>query len=486
MKKVLFVLLIALVSSTPVYANVFAFNISVDTSGTPVKISYRLNDNASAVQIQIFGPLPATTVIGTISGTTNKGSNTVNWDGAGTVAGNNYGFKITAQQTTGYADWTRLNDSSTIFQFYTPRGGVSVNKNVRSPYFGMIYTANSFPGTTTAGGRAMDKGLFALYPDGTDPLSLGNTARAGGITWDAVSSNSPYHVFVAPDDRVYICDWADAHSGLWRAEPNLSGNFTEIFDNTGRVASGLVGTLHGSIAGVWVEGTGASTIVYTYDEDLPPAPSVTAEPGLRNIYKYAIGNGPFPWTTNPTVQIDERDFSAFSLYNPTYGLFVNDTNGGLKRDSAGNWYVSNYRAVFDSPCLMKFASDGKTLLWDSITNGTSGATEEFLYDLGGFAIDEAHNRIAVAINTLGFKVFPFNPLPSGDLVSKITTVTIPTGTSNRGIDFDAAGNVYLINSTDELLYIYSPPGTNSYITETNLTLPGGAAMAADSKWSIYE
>ena len=482
MKKLICLVLFLAISSTPLFANVFVFDINVGTSSGR-KISYRLNEDATSVQIEIFGPLPATTIIDTFNGTTAKGLNIVEWLGAGSVSGETYGFKITASNTPGFAEWTKISDDSRLFQLYNPRTGVSVNKNKLSPYFGMIYTGETTGNVTTVSGRLVtNRGLFALYPDGSDPLGLGDTPRSGGVAWEG--SNSPYHVFVAPDDRVYICGWSDAFCGVWRAEPDLSGSFTQLLDETNDT-DGVAKGIHGSVAGVWVEGIGESTVLYTYDEDLLP-PGVTGDPGLRNIFKLAIGNGPFPWTSPAEIQIDERDFASHHLYGAG-GIFINDTNGGVKRDSAGNWYVSNYRAVKDCPCLMKISPDGKTMLWDSIMDGTNDASEEFMYNMGGFDIDEANNRVAVAINSLGFKVFPLDPLPVGDLAAQITTVNFtPVGTNNRGICFDAAGNVYLVNNSSELLYIYSPPGPNSFTSETTKTLPGGVPLAAQSKWALYE
>lgn len=478
-------LLILLLGSTNVFANVFAFDISVDTSTGVPKISYRLNDNASSVDIEVFGPLPGTTVIDTIAGGTAKGLNIEIWDGAGSVSGQTYGFKITAYDAAGYGDWTIINSSGgLIFDFEYPRGGVIVNNNQKSPYFGMIYVSNTRSATTVTG-RTTESGIYALYPDGTDTLAIGDTAKTGGVDWSLSTYSSPYKMFVNSDDKLWIADWSDSHSGVWLAEPDLSGSFTEILSPTAPDAINSAGrnSVHGSVAGVFVEGTGSSTVLYTYDEDLPDE----TEPGIRNIYKYEIGTGPFPWTSAPTIAIDENNFSSHPLWDAGYGLMVNDSNGKIQKDSSGNWWVSNYRAAAGSACIMKFAPDGLSILWDDISGaGGTGNTPNILFsNLGGFAIDEANNRIISAFDASGINVFPFNPLPASDLGTQLTNVT--GFNSNRGVAVDAAGNVYAISNTSERLTILSPPGVNSFDSETNLTLDGGQYVSAsDARWALYE
>ena len=496
MQKVFFVALLLVIGATVAFANVMVFDVGLDTSGIAPKISYRLNEAAETVDIQIFGPLPATTVIRNLAGPTSKGYNEILWDGLDnshtpTNPADTYGFKIVASVATGYSTWTKISDDSNlIFSFEYPRGGVTVNRNLDSPYFGMVYVANTRD-LPTASGRPCGDGIYALYPDGSDPLGMGNIPAAGGVDWSLSIYSSPYKMFISEDDLVWIADYSDGHSGLWRANPDLSGNFTEILSPTLPApidAKGL-NAAHGSISGVYVEGAGSSTVLYTWDEDLPDA---TTDPGLKNFYKYEIGNGPFPWTTVGTIQIDERNFSSHPRYDINLGMFVNAMHGKFTKDSAGNWWVSNYRANLDVPVLMQITADGTTMLWDSITNGTGNSSEPLMFNQGGFAIDEARNRIIVASNSIetgagGFNVFPFSPLPSGDLVSQITKVSIPGATSTRGCDIDAAGNVYIACNVSELLHIYSPPGPNSFTKDTGFTMPGGQyIVAAKPQWKQYE
>lgn len=516
MKKVLLLSIIVLMSLLASYsfANVMAFDVKLDTSGANPKVTYRLNEAATSVIVQICGPSPSTAAVKNITGTTLKGANEVIWDktidGGAPASNGAYSVKVQANDAVGHTAWSLINDiTQPIFQYEYPRH-LEVNKNVKSPYFGMIYLANGRVGTTGTS-KACSDGIYAMYPDGSDPLGQAGTPATGGVAWSVLTGTgtldgaSPWKPVVGPDDSVYICDWSDTHSGIWRAPADLSGSYVEILDNTGRASSGLVGTLHGSVSSVLVEGTGASTTLYTWDEDLPlPGASTTTEPGLRNIYKYAVGTGPFPWTAAPTTQISELDFTSYIYYDAAFGIFVNDSNAGLKRDSSGNWYVSNYRAGVGMPTLLKISPDGKTLLWDSLNAGNGGNTSDpLIADRGGIAIDEVRNRIYVGISGVGFKYIPFNPLPTGtgalDAATVSVTVTeggFTSGSAVVGLDVDGAGNVYFASTTREYLYIYSPPGANSYTTDTNLTItvtgavptptPDPSILSADKSWGIYE
>ncbi|MCX7919252.1 MAG: hypothetical protein N3A72_06530 [bacterium] len=479
-KQIIISIILFSIIAGSTFANVMPFGITISTTGGNLEIVYRLNETCSAVTVQIYGPLPSTTIVQSLPGTTNFGANTVTWAWAngGLLPTGTFGVKVHAVDNVGHSSWDLLtNDANTTLHFEYPRG-VAVNKNNGSPYFGMIYLANGRNGTTY-GGKPCYDGVYGFYPDLSDPIGALNTTRTGNVNW-GLSANSPYHLFVGPDDKLWIADWSDAHSGVWRAEADLSGSWVEILDNTGRTPSGLVPNIHGSVAGVWVEGTGTNTVLYTQDEDYPD----NTEPRARSIWKYNIGNGPFPWTGAPTVVIDDANFTTPP--GTSGGILINDAPGTIRRDSAGRWYVANYRSAgTDCPSIVVFSPNGQSIYWDSISTGNGGTTPDPLRDCrGGFILDEAHNRLIVGastnIDTGGFVVVPL-PLPVGNL-SSVTTIVKwngPYGTAApRGPDCDAAGNIYLACNINEVLRIYSPPdGPNSFTTVAGYTIDNGVVFA---------
>lgn len=87
------------------------------TPATPCDLSYRLNEDATTATVEIYGPLPGTTVIRTIAGGTDRGLNTVVWDGKDdseveVTAGENYGFRVIVERDPGHADWTEISPMS--------------------------------------------------------------------------------------------------------------------------------------------------------------------------------------------------------------------------------------------------------------------------------------------------------------------------------------------------------------------------------------
>jgi len=477
MKKVILVciIMLTLVAIGNVSANVMSFDIKINPVGANLEIAYRLNEPCTSVDIQIVGPLPATTIATTLVGTTAFGANTVswNWDSGNALPTGSYAVQVVASDALGHSSWTQIsNDATSTLQYYGPRG-MKVNKNQGSPYFGLTYISQSYNGVTTSSGRPNTKGIYAVYPDGSDPFSIGTVALTGGAGW-AASANSPYEVFVGPDDKVWISDYSDAHSGVWRAETaDLSGTFTLALDTAGAASTGLVTGLHGSVTGMLVKGSGANTVLYTSDEDLVPTMSV---------YRYDVGNGPFPWTTPPTTWIDK---SLFTKY------LVNNSGMSIYEDSLGRWWVNNYRAVQGSPNLIAFSPARDTVVWDSYYIGSgdplsSSTTDPLVGNYGGFVIDEARNRIifgqaASAGSTHpGFAVFPFGPtLPFGNLSTVVTyvTVTTPLNANTRAIDIDSAGNVVTVDSNNELLRFFSPPdGANSFTTLAGYNISNGTVF----------
>src|SRR5690606_30685858 len=317
-------------------------DVNVAGSG-PYTISYRLLDAAGAsVGIEVFGPLPATTVVGTIEGTANEGYNQVNYsgvvNGVETEAGEDYGFRIVATKATGHADWTQISsDENTRFHFERPRGGIAINDNIESSLFGLMYVSNS-NNAATGSGRPQERGIYALYPDASDPLGYADVPATGGITWwSATGTSSPFHVEFGPDGNLWIADWSDGHSGIWRASENLGGTFTEILSNAGRDTFGLVPGVHGSVPGLFIEEDGEGGLnLFWQDEDLA-GPTTNGGDGLRNIYMQNITDATvLPISSAPTLVVDENNFSTHPAFSATLGLFVNDQGGGIIRDANGN------------------------------------------------------------------------------------------------------------------------------------------------------
>lgn len=145
-------------AAAPSYANVFAAHLSAagsewnfSTQGN-LTITYRLNQPATSVTIEVFRAADPATVVKTIAGTTTWGLNTVVWDGTQDGGGlapksGAYKFRIKAEDSVGASSWTNItpldagNEIGSA-QYYAPVG-IAINRDQTSPFFGQIYISSS-------------------------------------------------------------------------------------------------------------------------------------------------------------------------------------------------------------------------------------------------------------------------------------------------------------------------------------------------------
>jgi hypothetical protein len=382
--------------------------------------SFVLNQDADVI-IYRTGDTPL--VLGTLS----RGTHTFNI-GAGT------GFEIcvTGQEASG---WAQISDNSwNGVKFYSPKG-VGVNRDPASQYFGWIYVSESLAGTT--GGRTTTEGLYALLADCTDAIGQGDIAMTGGEVW-TLSSAGPWRVHVGEDGLVYVCDWSDAHSGLWRFNEELSGLATEVLDSTGRDLAGL-NSVHGSIAGFKVLGAGATLELYTLDEDF------SADGVGGYVGYYDLSAGVFPYTGAPTEITD---------------LHADVVNGTLGVDiiSNGDFYWTQYRWNADYPSFMIFQDTGDP----NNPNMLYSLTDVNLAYRGGVQVNEDKDWIIIGGYTGDFEI--------RDLNNPGTVLDAPGPAGyTRAVGYDAANNVYAANSSTELLTVWSPGGNWISITRSDGT-----------------
>lgn len=432
----------AVIAASPAFANVYASGLQ---QTGPTSFSYILNENAdTGVTIELWkvgGGLVNSYNVGPQA----KGTQTFTWDTTGSTGGL-YTAKVIASDD-GYAGWTKITADNTQNNFYSPRG-VTVNTIANSPYFGRVYVVEPVGGPTAAG-RTTSEGLYLLNADITDAVGQGNTGLKGGITWG--TTNSPYRAEVGPDAQVYISDWSDAHSGLWQGNPDMSSAI-EVLDSTGRSSVGLNAT-HGSISATMVEGTGANRKIYTVDEDFP-----ANVPQKGSILRYDIGTAA-TWTGAPSSVF--YDDAANGDRNQNY-------NSDLIRANDGTvWMTQSRSGGADTlPSLWQISADGTTVLWSSIPSLASTSLTDPLRRTNGMSYDPATNLIALATSNAG-QVLLFDPVSK----SIVSSFTLGATATNRDLDYDAAGNIYVVDNITERLQVFSPgTGANAFTTETYFTL----------------
>ncbi len=457
-------------------ANVYATNLKIGGSdsgainvagGGSVVLSFILNENAdNGVTLTIYRDSDDAVIRTVNLGALTQGANSWTWDGknnSGSLvpAGTSCYFQVTASDD-GHAAWEPISDDANPQNKYWLPTSVGVNNDPSSKYYGRIYVGEgqaSGAGFTGAP-KTTTNGFYLLNADCSDAVGQGNTARAAGVPWDYNTATQPYdtytspwHTCVAPDGRLICGGYYDGLSGCYALDPDCLVAQTILepapWTDPATMPSGLTDN-HGNQTSVWVEGIGDDMKMFYFDEDYE---RVSLPNG--NVYQFNIGADVWPIRSKPI-----RFISQWALQTQ----IMNDITQ-LRRDGEGNWFMSQYRwAGTDAPSVVKVSPDGKARLWESLgaSKAFNGGTEDILKMAQSIGVDMNSGRIAVATRNAG-KVHILGP----DLdFTNLVTLTMP-GTVNRDCTFDNVGNLYVVNSSAEVLRIYSPPdGANSSTTRS--------------------
>jgi hypothetical protein len=220
-----------ILSTLSARANVYATDTklngslySITNSGSgAVNISYRLNQAATlGVTVAVW---QGTNNMATISGGTAMGLNTVIWGGtnnSGAAAGpGTYSISITAA-ASGFTNWQQISVDTNAGNYAFHVGGLAVDNNTNSPYYGRVLLGCGFADGTSANpisGEIIRDGIYKMNADGSfaDEGGFGY----GGYTEDDfgnLSTNEmppafgavPWRLRMGDDDRIYMLDWAGA------------------------------------------------------------------------------------------------------------------------------------------------------------------------------------------------------------------------------------------------------------------------------------
>jgi len=391
-------LILPLALSTQAPANVYATRLEMSAvaftpgGGGTVTLSFILNENAdTGVTLKVYRVAGSQLVRTVNLGALAKGSQTWIWngknDGGSTVPlGEPYYFTVTASDD-GHTDWTQLSTDAGTCKYYHTRG-LALNTNPASRYYGRVYVAEN--GSTNSLGvplpwsgspKATTDGIYILNADCSDAVGQGDAARTGGVPWLVYVSgppivtnmSSPQKVAVGEDDQVYVCDWSDAHAGVWVGDPDFLAA-QSILDPSGS-------TNHGSVSDVMATGIGPTRVLYTMDEDYPGGAS------LGSVWQYDIGCSPLPWWARPS-----------RAYNDDSTNRIQNMYNGFTRDSDGNWYISQERGDgADVASVIKVAAD-QTLLFHSYS---AWGGRDPLRNTRGIGLDDARDRVALATYSMG-------------------------------------------------------------------------------------
>ncbi len=477
--------LLNLTAAPNVRATPYASGITV-TNGT---VTFYLNEAGGNVTVTYE------------NGSTNASFNGVT-TGTNEPAGQ-YSFQLGAH--TGYAisvykqgngvPFQISNDSSNFAQWTNPRG-MAVNKYPQfGRWFGRIYAGVAYAGGGS-GAAAKYPGIYAANADFSDALGQGTnpfagsyystpafiTAEASGDTSQGASYSFPYKMRVAPDNSLLVVDgFAAVPTGdLLQFTPDLDNSnfiFSQTQPNAASIHGDLVGTpdlLITNTAGVisqglWIFDSGlAAPGGETFGPSAPGGGS-SAAGSYNNAYLYAIGtNSDYPWTNGP----------VYSYNVGLGGLSELHPEGDIGVD--GKIICGFERANGSNPDVQILDPTGSTILWTSwvdtggvngpdpwagVSGSVGGAFAGLRESPDGryLAAVDIDNGITLASMT--------NGLPDDSSLFYITNS--PETGNSRGMDWDAADNIYVISSGQALLRAFSLGLTTTCITSNDITGTNG-------------
>lgn len=439
-------------------ANIYAGEVNYDGKN----FTFRLNEDATDVTISIEknNEVVASQSVGALKKGMNKVANPF-----GKTEFDHYSITASARPVAYPA---KISNDDEIFQFYAARG-VAVDKTPASPYFGRVYVSNSVAGlcgddsnaAKAESYRNSSMGIFVLGSDFTDVTNQGSTAWHGNIEWGKNESSPNYQwalsrPAVAPNGDVFVCSSSFTSAGVYIMEASKpDGTFIPVFDGKRSKATGQLkkGTkvVCNPVMQCFVSGLGKDEVLYTYDRDN----SMGTVYG--NIAQYNIGElDSLPWESAPTAK----------FYNDMTNVYMENGSGQIASDQRGGFFLSQYRynSSAAKPALIHVNKKG-VVDFNIANNGVDAAQQ------GGMAVNADGTLLAMGTeyNTVKIWSIEYNNQGAPTLTEQYTIVWGEGECVTMGVDFDAAGNLYIVSNTYERLMVYALPNTNnSYTTRVPL------------------
>ena len=391
------------------------------------------------------------------------------------VLGSHVGYKITCYKAGTGVPVQISSDTFSNSIWANPRG-VTVNRNPKNgDLFGRIYAGSGGTGGYgwgTAGYKA--QGIYPMNADQTTALGKGTNAY-GTATFVNSGTSGPWRMRVAPDNTLLVCDYSTAAAALWQFQPDLSNSnlVLAIIGETAAAAAGIHGDFFGTplMTGSLAAG---NLVLWTADPGMAVPSGTTCGPGTgigdyNCAFRYDIGSGPLPWNQKPN-------------YAYTVGLQgIAELRPEVDIGTDGKIICGFGRANMSNPDIQILDPTGSTLLytsWDS----TGGASDPW----------NGSSTSAGAVGTYaGVRVSPDGRyLASVDINDGITVASMknngipddgsifaipnsPYTGNARGMDWDAAGNLYVASSGQLLLRIFSLGITSTCVTSNDWTGTNG-------------
>lgn len=464
-------------------ANVYAAHLAApdgwnfDTTG-PLTLTYRLNEPATIVTIEIFRAATPGTVVKTISGTTAYGLNSVLWDGTVDGGGpvppaNDYAFRVIAEDLEGHEAWTNITPKVGVNEIgsgqYAAPQGIAVNRDLNSELFGRVYVLNAESGVTSfnPGATAVGDGIFMLNNDMT--FFRGTAAQAAApanvaLETDAFSIQSPWRLHINPDnsDELVVGDLSTGFENVWlfNGEGTVA---TRLLDRTTTGPGTGAAQNHGNAFDVMITRTGSNRRLWIIDQDYDLHGDIQLTG--PDISMFFLGTATEDYIYQPWEVVNGgelvpgaagRNYTArgFYLGKPSRHLYVAN-----QRFNPGSAELALTRYLIDAfgeatSAVWSLSNDDITA--DPVVSSALGIAWNQTYVV---AVDEPRG-VGAAGRTGGGQIIIFDPA-DGSILAAFDG----GGDQIRDMDFDAAGNLLTTNVTDQHARMWSPSvGTNGFTT----------------------
>lgn len=438
------------------HADVFASRIRISNpdgspfdgkfnDGSGLKVSFVLNDTATAVELKFYQTGTNAVVASVLGGALGAGEHSMIWTGAGSSSGAKYYVKIEATQKPRSADshsWFYFNqtaDHAPLISRGIYTRGVDINNNMDTRGFGYWYASNADPGVNDGYRlgtlRYNADGSFAGTGTDGHPILVKTLGTANGGTFDW-GGTAPWSSAVDSKGRIY--------------QVSNGGNFVTRLDNDSAAPKIIIRNITAP-RGLYCVGSGASLKIYIAADTM--------------VWRADIGNS------------DTLSIPLVAVLAP--GAYCRDVvidDGGalfvtLRTGAAGTapGYVERYDI---SGSLPKKRTDAQF----SVTHSTGQPV--------CFALEHGPDRNSASDDTVYYSIRGLNgsdtnnigihqitgiegAFPEAKRIFKSGDVPGSLGGNNNAtadIALDWAGNIVWFENANEEIFMIAPPRAGATVT----------------------
>lgn len=446
----------------------YAYDLKVSKEEGKYTFSFNSNAAASKATISLQNSSTGASFNYEIA-PVNQGENTKTIEASDLVQGD-YTWSVSIANAANNTVQNYYNYGSTPDQATGNRGGVAIDLDTESDYYGYVYAARA-----KAGG-----GILRYTPDLT---IIGDFIHADKFQ-ASPSSSSPYRI-KTNSGKLYISDWSDSEKAGVHVYNPKDNSCTQMFQGThtsgGQKTNANGDIIIGSTSGIAFHGEGADRKMYAFVEDLNPT---------KQLVRYDLGTSD-SWSNAPT-----HFYSTVSGYLTRGNVEVISCDKGL-------WICQNSYGTLghntSTPVFLFMDFNGNILFNSTTILGTNNT--EYAFE-SGIAINKDMTKLAVAgggnENYSNVKIY--NVKWNGNTPSLTFAYEIPLGHSTSGncgaveqIVFDPADNLLLFSRQFGLMAYTLQNNARNTITEapssqkfTINNLPTGTSSSTVKIGSVTE